>query len=231
MNETFPEMKSEIYGDRLFPLLRWIIIIILTGAGVGLLVGLITAMITGPVSSIIIFFFLFIITGSLTGFLIYETVGLKDQRIYNILVNDKGISFLNREDTTIFEIKYEDLAFNAEGYKQDILSVSSGVGKFSSFKMNLCVFIKGKDQKIRKRFVNFNSIPLKNKYALMGHFLKGVRLFRPELNIDPRVYRDFYLDEKSLRFDPEIRRKDFIIKAISITVAFLILILVFYYTG
>jgi hypothetical protein len=44
---------------------------------------------------------------------------------------------------------------------------------------------------------------LKNKYSLIGHFLKGVTLFRPDLNIDVEVYKDFYLDEKTFRFMPE----------------------------
>ncbi|MET3036853.1 hypothetical protein ABXT08_12160 [Chryseobacterium sp. NRRL B-14859] len=230
MKEAFPEMKSEKYGSGLIPVLQWGIIIILTGIGIALLVAFISTIVTGPVSSIIIFFFLFIIAGSLTGFLIYEAVKLKDQRVYNILVNDRGVSFLNKSDAIIYEIKYKDLAANPDDYKRDLFSASSGTGKFSSFRMNLFIFIKGKDQKIRKRLVNFSTIPLKNKYALIGYFLKGVRLYRPDLNIDPKVYRDFYLDEKSLCFDPEIRRKDFLLKGLGMTVALLILLFVFYYT-
>jgi hypothetical protein len=57
--------------------------------------------------------------------------------------------------------------------------------------------------------------------------LKGVTLFRPDLNIDVEVYKDFYLDEKTFRFMPESLKRDILLKTFIIAVIILGLIFIF----
>ncbi|MGN7864339.1 hypothetical protein [Chryseobacterium sp. 22458] len=109
-------------------------------------------------------------------------------------------------------------------YTKDLFS-ETATGK-TDFRKNFFVHEKGENRKVKKKQVNFDIIPLKNRYDLIGHFLKGVTLFRPDLSIDPEVYKDFYLDEKTFRFMPENLKKDIVLKVVILAVVILVLVFI-----
>ncbi|WP_137903929.1 hypothetical protein [Chryseobacterium sp. 2VB] len=49
-------------------------------------------------------------------------------------------------------------------------------------------------------------------------------MFRPDLKINSEVYKDFYLDEKTLRYAPENLKSDVKVKIITIAVVILVIL-------
>ncbi|HFI4795689.1 TPA: hypothetical protein ACGQK4_001400 [Elizabethkingia anophelis] len=173
-----------------------------------------------------LFFVFFIILTSLAGLLIYDTINNKKRRISWYKINNLGIFFFNKENQLIQKILFNDLTKNPDIYSKDVYSESSGSGKYRSFKMNLCVFEKDANGQVRKRIVDFNSVFVKNKYSLIAHFLKGIKLFRPNLIINADIYKDFYLNENTLDFVPEEFKKDIYMKGVVFGIIALLFIIV-----
>lgn len=219
MQNTFPEMRSESYNPRYISILKWGIAVVLIICAITLLVLLIDD------ASEMVYFFLFLMVSMLAGVLVYDILRNKDHKVSCLLVDHRGMLFLNKEDKVLSEMKYQDLVKSRNPYTRDLFSEASA-GK-SDFRKNLWVYERRENSEIKKRKVNFEVIPLKNKYSLIGHFLKGVTLFRPDLNIDAEVYKDFYLDEKTFRFMPESLKRDILLKTFIIAVIILGLIFIF----
>ncbi|WP_407484122.1 hypothetical protein [Elizabethkingia meningoseptica] len=234
MKTDFPEMRSEAYNSRYILWLKRFIVFLVIAIITAFLLFLCLAMLTdfiayGKDSYRILYATFFIILAALCGALIYDRIRLKNRIISYFIVNDQGILYFSKNGQLVKETLYKDLAKSPDYYSKDIFSTSAGTGKYSSFRMNLVVYKKNKDNSVNKIYVDLNSIALKNKYHLIGHFLKGIRLFRPELSIAPHVYKDFYLNEKTLDFAPEIRRKDFGIKALIWCIIAMLFIILFLY--
>ena len=157
-----------------------------------------------------ILFLFFIILASLACLLIYDTINNKNRRISWYKINNLGVLFFNKEDQLIQQILFRDLTKSPDIYGKDIYSKSSGSGKYSSFRMNICIFEKDANGQVRNRIVDFNSVFAKNRYRLIAHFLKGIKLFRPDLTINTDVYKDFYLNEDTLDFVPKSSERIFI---------------------
>lgn len=220
MQNTFPEMRSESYNPRYISVLKWGIAVVLVICAIALLVLLID-----DTSSGMIYFFLFLMVSVLAGVLVYDVLRDKDHEVSCLIVNSRGILFLDKNDKVLSEMKYQDLVKSRNPYTRDIFSEASA-GK-SDFRKKLWVHERGENGEVKKRKANFEVIPLKNKYSLIGHFLKGVTLFRPDLNIDAEVYKDFYLDEKTFRFMAGNLRKDILLKTVIIAAIILVLIFIF----
>ncbi|UKB77818.1 hypothetical protein [Chryseobacterium sp. MEBOG07] len=226
MKESFPEMRSETYSPEYIARLRWSIVILFAVIAVILLIFFIEAVSasSSDTSATMIFLFLFLITGALSGWLAYEITRNKDKKIGGMLINDQGILFLNRNDKVLSEIRYQDLAKSQDPYTKDIYSEAASNGKYGNFRKNLYVHEKDENRKSRKKLINLDIITLKNRYDLIGHFLKGIQTFRPDLKIDTEVYTDFYLDKKTLRYAPENLKSDMKVKIITIAVMILVIL-------
>ncbi|PTT34983.1 hypothetical protein DBR28_12890 [Chryseobacterium sp. HMWF028] len=226
MKESFSEMRSETYSPKYISRLRWSIVIPFVAIAIVLL-GFFIDSVSDPstdTASDMIFFLLFLISGSLAGWLVYEMARNQDEKISGLLINHQGILFLNRNAKVLSEIKYQDLAKSQDPYTKDIFSESASNGKYGNFRKNLYVHEKDENRKSKKKLVNLDVIPLKNRYDLIGYFLKGIQTFRPDLKINPEVYKDFYLDEKTLRYAPENLKSDMKVKIITIAVIILVII-------
>ena len=77
--------------------------------------------------------------------------------------------------------------------------------------------------------MNMDLMVIKNKHLLYVHFINGIRTFRPDLKIDPIVYSDYCIDEKTLQYDRNKRkgflRETFIIGIIAFILIFLLFII------
>ncbi|CAD0225841.1 hypothetical protein KYG33_01590 [Chryseobacterium sp. D764] len=226
MKESFSEMRSETYSPEYIARIRWSIVILFAVIAVVLLGFFIDAVshTSTDTASDMIFFLFFLITGLLAGWLAYQMIRNQDEKISGLLINHQGILFLNRKEKILSEIKYQDLIKSKDSYTKDIYSESQNLGKYSNFRKNLYVHEKDETGKPKKKLINLDVIPLKNRYDLIGHFLKGVQTFRPDLKIDSEVYKDFYLDEKTLRYAPDHLKSDMKVKIITIAVVILVII-------
>lgn len=226
MKEAFPEMRSETYNPKYIAAVRWSMVILFAAIAVVLLRFFIDALSepSTDTASDMIFFLLFLIAGSLSGWLVYEMMRNQDEKIIGLLINHQGILFLNRDNKILSAIKYYDLVKSDNPYTKDIFSESATNGKYGSFRKNLYVHQKDENRQPQKKLVGLDAIPLKNRYDLIGHFLKGVQMFRPDLKINPEVYKDFYLDEKTLRYTPENLKSDMKVKIITIAVVILVIL-------
>ena len=231
MKIDFPEMRYGLYAPKSLRFLQGFMlgIIFIIIAAVLLILILLTFTDYAPIidnTYRILFFVFFTIIASLSGLLIYDTINNKNRRINWYEVNSLGILFFNKEDQLIQQILFKDLTKSPDIYGKDIYSKSSGSGKYSSFRMNLCVFEKDANGQVRNRIVDFNSVPVKNRYSLIAHFLKGIKLFRTDLTISTDVYKDFYLNEDTLDFVPEQFRKDIYLKVVVFGIIALLFIIV-----
>lgn len=225
MKESFPEMRSETYSPEYIARWRWSIVTLFAVIAV-ILLGFFIDAVSSPSTdeAAMIFLLLFCIAGSLAGWLAYEMIRNKDEKISGLLINHQGILFLNRNDKVLSAIKYYDLVKSDNPYTKDIFSESRASGKYSDFRKNLYVHEKDENQKSKKKLVSLDVIPLKNRYDLIGHFLKGIQAFRPDLKIDPEVYKDFYLDEKTLRYAPQNLKSDMKVKIVTIAVVIMVIL-------
>lgn len=229
MKETFPEMKSESYKQEYILVLRWSVVVLFAGFAIALLVLMISDISAGDpdMPSVMIYLFLILITGSLAGWLAYEITRNSEGKISHLVVNHRGIQFLNKDNKVLSEIAYQDLAKSENPYCKDVFSQSPASGKYGGFNKNLYVYEKDGSRQNKKKLINLEVIPLKNKYDLIGHFLKGIQTFRQDLRIDSAVYEDFYLDEKTLCYNPESLKNDVVLKVVIIAIVILVLIFVF----
>lgn len=140
-----------------------------------------------------------------------------------IEVNDKGIHYfhLNGETSAIL---YKNLVSSGNPYSGDIYSKSRYKAP-----VVLCVNLKDPLSKMAsERIVTFDTDIAYNQYvgnkrALIGHFIKGITLFRPDLKVSDGAYSNFFIDKQTHRFD----KKDFtktMILATMLVIVVLILI-------
>jgi len=120
--------------------------------------------------------------------------GMKRKQMANkIVINDHGIFYYNAHSKVVHEILYTQLASSGQDF--DITTISTSKGLRSLLEV---IVQDEKEGHVMKRIEM--SLPISvvnNRYHLYAHFLKGVSMFRPDLKIDPKVFRDYSIDKET----------------------------------
>lgn len=116
----------------------------------------------------------------------------KKQRIRKAIVDEKGITFYNNQNTIIEKILYSDLQ-PAKNLSDDVSVRNTQTVKYG--KTTLQVYLKNNAGEIVLSTVDFNFelVILRNQYELYRHFLKGIQHFRPDLKISPQAIEQYNL--------------------------------------
>ncbi|WP_123907084.1 hypothetical protein [Flavobacterium johnsoniae] len=141
----------------------------------------------------------------------------KLKKIILISVDQFGIHY-HQYDGIVQTLSYKQLEHSTEAYVSDIdrkIGTKYSPGYIFGFK-------DGKQIPIHfsKPDNGMTYIP-KNKYDLIGHFLKGVTLFCPHIKISPAVYADYFINPDTFEFN----KKAQIITYILIFLGFLIILI------
>ncbi|MFP8893775.1 MULTISPECIES: hypothetical protein [Chryseobacterium] len=138
------------------------------------------------------------------------------ERARKAVVNEKGVTFYNNQNTIIETILYSDLQ-PAENSSDDVYVRNTQTIKYG--KTTLQVYLKNKVGEIIPSTVdfNFNLIILCNQYQLYRHFLRGIQHFRPDLKISQQT-----IDQYNLSSEPQKTKFgifEYIISAVFILIA------------
>jgi hypothetical protein len=127
--------------------------------------------------------------------LIMALIYRKKQKARKAVVNEKGVTFYNNQNTVIETILYSDLQ-SAENSSDDVYIRNTQTVKYG--KTTLQVYLKNKAGEIVSSAVDFNFelVILHNRYELYRHFLKGIQHFRPDLKIGLQTIEQYNLDSE-----------------------------------
>lgn len=123
----------------------------------------------------------------------------KNKAVHTIIVNNQGI-FYKKHDGSAESILYKDLQRSGNNRLPDILTESFAVDGRNT------VYLKAfyDDREILVDFqridVAFGSYA-QNHRKLRSHFLNGIKIFRPDLSIDPLVYNEFFINPETFQFE------------------------------
>lgn len=168
---------------------------------------------------------------TIAGFYALIKISLKNRhlRTCKIIVNEKGILHYNSDDKIIKTIAYSDLTHAEKiSFRKDVYSEYAHQKTLAK---KLVVHTKGKNNTVIPMVIDMimDLLVLKNKHLLYVHFINGIRTFSPDLKIDPIVYSDYCIDEKTLQYDRNKRkgflRETFIIGIIAFILIFLLFII------
>ncbi|PIF44986.1 hypothetical protein CLU96_1985 [Chryseobacterium sp. 52] len=115
-----------------------------------------------------------------------------------IIVNETGLLFYNQKSEIVSKIGYADLVSSGKTF--DVLTVnttSTGVVPL------LEIFTASEKDSEKGMRIDMN-LPLhvvKNKYNLYANFLRGISVFRPDLNIDPVVFNHYFINPATWQID------------------------------
>lgn len=127
-------------------------------------------------------------------------------RSHKIIVNEKGVVHYGSNNEIIKTIAYSDLTYAEKiSFRKDVYSEHANQKTLAK---KLVVHIKDPKNTIVQMVIDMNLdlTVLKNKHLLYAHFINGIRIFRPDLQIDPIVYSDYYINEKTFQYDRTIRK-------------------------
>ena len=116
----------------------------------------------------------------------------KKEKARKVLVDERGITFYNNQNTIIETILYIDLQ-PAKNSSDDIYVRNTQTVKYG--KTTLHIYLKNKTGEIVASSVDFNFelVILRNQYDLYRHFLKGIQHFRPDLKISLQTIEQYNL--------------------------------------
>ncbi len=116
----------------------------------------------------------------------------KKEKARKVLVDERGITFYNNQNTIIETILYIDLQ-PAKNSSDDIYVRNTQTVKYG--KTTLHIYLKNKTGEIVASSVDFNFelVILSNQYDLYRHFLKGIQHFRPDLKISLQTIEQYNL--------------------------------------
>lgn len=152
---------------------------------------------------------------------------ISSKAVTQIEVDEKGVHFKNFNVTTS-TVLYQDLTHSDNPYTKDIHTESLYKGP-----VLLKVFWRSPETgKIINRSISFDTDIFyghytSNKSDLIGRFLLGVRLFRPDLKVCDTVYSNFYIHRETFAFDRKNHRKVMVGSAIFVSI---IVYLIYLYT-
>lgn len=152
--------------------------------------------------SVFVFAFIIIVL-----FVVY-IIGKRKKAYTTILINHKGIQYLNKfNGKLIKEIAWDNFVKGKENFnetaeiKYDITTVLPRKAFYSYFNFEVLV---GKEAIIQKEFFHGSHIfylLYANRLKLIRAFLLGIKHFRPDLRVDPKVFRDHYINPESFEID------------------------------
>ncbi|MDR4890980.1 MULTISPECIES: hypothetical protein [unclassified Chryseobacterium] len=116
----------------------------------------------------------------------------KKEKARKVLVDERGITFYNNQNTIIETILYIDLQ-PAKNPSDDVYVRNTQTVKYG--KTTLQIYVKNKTGEIVASSVDFNFelVILSNQYDLYRHFLKGIQHFRPDLKISMQTIEQYNL--------------------------------------
>jgi len=116
----------------------------------------------------------------------------KKEKARKVLVDERGITFYNNQNTIIEAILYIDLQ-PAKNPSDDVYVRNTQTVKYG--KTTLHIYLKNKTGEIVASSVDFNFelVILRNQYDLYRHFLKGIQHFRPDLKISLQTIEQYNL--------------------------------------
>ncbi|WP_267405998.1 MULTISPECIES: hypothetical protein [unclassified Chryseobacterium] len=197
IKEKFPAMESQIsYSARIFgAILIWFIIVVLAGLSIFTFYELfrhdLIDNLMKDTSTLLLLFLLAIVCGLSSFVIAIHFIRNRKRNKYSVLVNDQGAFIFSQDGKISEEFLYSDLCAAKENYKSDI----SVLLNFKRVSTKLIVYKKDKSNRVHERILSFQweYHPLKNKFQLYRHFLKGVQIFRPDIKIQPNTLVYFKL--------------------------------------
>ncbi|WP_060873519.1 hypothetical protein [Myroides odoratus] len=137
--------------------------------------------------------------------------------IAHIIVNKEGVSYI-KSNGSVELISYKQLSRsnNSAVIVWDVFTKK--LNRYGP--MELKVFCDGQPKTVyfSTHVYNYYS---GNRHLLRRHFIQGIKLFRPDLNIAPYVYSEFYINPKTFEYNKKSH-----LKVIILSTLFLILILI-----
>ncbi|MDR6370680.1 hypothetical protein J2795_002392 [Chryseobacterium bernardetii] len=119
----------------------------------------------------------------------------KKQRIRKAVVDEKGVTFYNNQNTIIDTLLYEELQ-STQSSSDDVFVLNTQTVKYG--KTTLQIYQKDRTGKIIQAPVDLNLqlVIVSNQYELYRHFLKGIQHFRPDLKISLQTIEQYNLSSE-----------------------------------
>ncbi|MFS4470632.1 hypothetical protein [Chryseobacterium sp. T20] len=113
---------------------------------------------------------------------------------HTIVVDETGLLFYNSRNEIADQILYTDLRPSKQNF--DIYTVNP-VGSGIAPLLEVTILSNKKDETTRRIDMNLPLRVVKNKSTLYAHFLHGIVTFRPDLTIDPFVFRSYSINTET----------------------------------
>jgi len=111
-----------------------------------------------------------------------------------IMVDETGLLFYNAKNEIADQILYKDLRPSKQNFDIYIVNpVGSGIAPL----LEITIQSEKKEETTRRIDMNLPLKVVKNKYTLYAFFLRGIVNFRPDLKVDPMVFRSYSIDTKT----------------------------------
>ncbi|WP_223600404.1 hypothetical protein [Chryseobacterium sp. GVT01B] len=111
-----------------------------------------------------------------------------------IVVDETGLLFYNAKNEIADQILYKDLRPSKQNF--DIYTVNP-VGSGIAPLLEITIQSEKKEETTRRIDMNLPLKVVKNKYTLYAFFLHGIVNFRPDLKVDPMVFRSYSIDTET----------------------------------
>src|SRR5690606_38068555 len=147
---------------------------------------------------------------------------VKNNANRHITINKEGMIF-EKLNGNFEHIKYNQLDKSSESKYDVFIDIDRFFAKGVWYRnAYLTVFIDGQKRRIHSFHPDMAySYFAKNKRQMRSHFIRGIALFRPDLQIDPLVYSEFLIDPETFEFRKNEYWVSFIVAAIFLILTFL----------
>lgn len=115
-----------------------------------------------------------------------------------IVVDETGLLFYNSGNEIVDQILYTDLRSSTQNF--DIYTVNP-VGSGIAPLLEVTILSDKKEQTSRRLDMNLPLKVVKNKSILYAHFVHGIVTFRPDLKVDPLVFRSYSIDTETWKVE------------------------------
>ncbi|MDR6920528.1 MULTISPECIES: hypothetical protein [Chryseobacterium] len=120
--------------------------------------------------------------------------GMKRKKMANkIVIDDSGLFHYNAHNEVVTRILYTQLVSSGRDFDITTISTSKGLKSLLEFHVQ----DEKADHVVKQIEMSLPMHVVNNRYHLYAHFLKGISTFRPDLKIDPKVFRDYSIDKET----------------------------------